>query len=132
MFIPAGFGTVAPYFSVRNAPAFVDFLVGGLGGVRVGTHLRPDGSVANAQVRWGDTTVMVGESREAADLSAIALILYVENADAAVAQAVAHGAMAIMDVSDQPYGDRQGGVADKWGMTWWLSQRLTAAAYMFE
>ncbi len=131
MFIPEGFGAVTPYLSVRDAPGFVDFLVRGLGGVHVGTHTRPDGSVANAQVRWHGTTVMVGESREAADLSAISLILYVEDADAAVAQAVASGATQIMAVSDQPYGDRQGGVSDRWGMTWWLSQRLTAEAYDF-
>lgn len=131
MVIPAGFGTVTPYFSVRDAPAFVDFLVAGLGGVHVGTHLRPDGSVANAQVRWGGTTVMIGESRKAADRSAISLIVYVEDADAAVARAVAHGATPIAEVSDQPYGDRQGGVADKWGMMWWLSQRLTAEPYGF-
>jgi PhnB protein len=48
-----------------------------------------------------------------------------------MARAVDAGATAISPVADMPYGDRQGGVIDEWGMTWWISQRLTAEPYSF-
>ena len=135
MLVPEGFGTLAPYFSVRDASAFVDFLVDGLGGVHLGSHVR-DGRIGNAQVRFGTgattSTVMICESRNDAELSALAVYLFVDDAEAALARAVAHGAMQIMAIADMPYGDRQGGVADRWGMTWWLSQRLTAEPYSFD
>ena len=55
--------------------------------------------------------------------------LYVENADEAMAKAVAAGATAIMEVANMPYDDRQGGVKDAWGNLWWISQRLVDGPY---
>lgn len=55
--------------------------------------------------------------------------LYVEDADAAMSRAIAAGATVIMDVADQPYQDRQGGVRDPCGNLWWISQRLVDGPY---
>jgi PhnB protein len=55
--------------------------------------------------------------------------LYVENADSAMAKAVAAGASKIMDVSDMPYDDRQGGIKDPCENIRWLSQRLIPGPY---
>lgn len=136
MHVPQGFASIAPYLMVTDADDYVAFLVAAFGGTYLGTSRRPDGSVANAQVPFGtgDTvaTVMVGEARTPDDSSRIDLMLYVPNAPAALARAVAAGAKEIMAIDDMPYGDRQGGVVDRRGVTWWLSQRLTAAAYDFE
>jgi PhnB protein len=46
-----------------------------------------------------------------------------------MAQAISAGATPILAVSDMPYGDRQGGVTDKHGNIWWLSQRLQPGPY---
>ena len=136
MFVPAGFATVAPYLVVDGAADYVAFLVAGLGGVHVGSSIRPDGVIANAQVRFGDgdhaATIMVSEAQAEFPAGSTHLYLFVADADAAQAQAVAHGATALMPVGDKPYGDRQGGVVDRWGMTWWISQRLTAEPYDFD
>jgi PhnB protein len=135
MFIPAGFATIAPYLVVEDAADYVDFLVDGLGGVHVGTSADPDGRIANAQVRFGDgtsaATVMISDATDDFPPGTAALYLYVADADAAMARAVDAGATAISPVADMPYGDRQGGVIDEWGMTWWISQRLTAEPYSF-
>jgi PhnB protein len=129
MFQPPGFHSVTPYFFVDNAAGFVAFLVAGLGGELLGTTLRADGLIANARVRLGDSAVMVSEA--SADFPAMAapFYLYVADADAAMARAMAAGAVQIMPVSDMPYDDRQGGVRDAWGQIWWLSQRLVAGPY---
>jgi len=55
--------------------------------------------------------------------------LYVEDADAAMAQALQHGAELEMEIDDMPYGDRQGGVRDAQGNIWWISQRTVEKPY---
>jgi PhnB protein len=42
---------VTPYFIMANAEAFVRFLVRGLGGTETCRTLRPNGLIANMQVR---------------------------------------------------------------------------------
>jgi len=128
MLIPPGFNTVAPYFFVERAGDFLRFLVQGLGGEDILRHM--DGErIANAQVRLGTSTVMVSEASQAFPAMPASYYLYVENADDAMARAVAAGAQAIMAVADMPYGDRQGGVRDAHGNLWWLSQRLVPGPY---
>lgn len=129
MHVPQGFGVVTPYIFVDDADRYVAFLVSALGGVEVGRSTMPDGRIANCQVRFGSTTVMVSEASEQFPASKAAFYLYVENADAAMARAVTGGAEAIMDVADMPYDDRQGGVRDPAGNIWWISQRLTDRPY---
>ena len=128
MHLPPGFNTVTPYLFVTDAPAFLAFLVEGLGGVEVGRHLR-EGRVANAQVRLGTSTVMVSEASPQYPAMSASYYLYVENADEAMARAVRAGAVAVLAVGDMPYGDRQGGIRDKHGNIWWLSQRLQPGPY---
>ena len=126
MLMPPGFNTVTPNFMVNDAAALVRFLIDGLGGVEV---LRPDGAIANAQVRLGSSTVMISESSKDFPGMCASCYLYVDDADAAMARAIQAGATQVMVVADQPYGDRQGGVKDAHGNLWWLSQRLVAGPY---
>ncbi|WP_010585677.1 VOC family protein [Schlesneria paludicola] len=129
MYIPPGFNTVTPYFFVKDAGAFVTFLVDGLGGVESLRSLREDGCIANVQVQLGTSTVMVSEASDNFGPMASSFYLYVENADESMRRALDHGAILIMDVGDQPYGDRQGGVKDTHGNIWWISERIVHAPY---
>jgi len=128
-YVPPGFGTVTPYFFVRDAEAFVRFLVTGLDGEETIRSIRPDGRIANAQVRIGTTTVMVSESSPRYPPMPGSYYLYVADADASMQRALDAGATLEMPVGDMPYGDRQGGVRDAHGNIWWISQRLVAAPY---
>jgi PhnB protein len=144
MYIPPGFSTVTPYFFVEKAEAFVQFLINGLGGREICRTLRPDGQIANVQVLFGSegaggasdgapalgsSAVMVSEASANYPAMASAFYLYVEDADAAMARALAHGGQLEMAVANMPYGDRQGGVRDAHGNIWWISQRLVEAPY---
>jgi len=128
MILPPGFNTVTPYFFVNDAPAFLTFLVDGLGGTEIGRHVH-DGRIANAQIRLGTSTIMVSEASAQFPAMPGSYYLYVENADEAVARATRAGAISIMDVQDMPYDDRQGGVRDPHGNLWWISQRLVEGPY---
>lgn len=129
MYIPPGFSTITPYCFVRDAHAFIRFLCDGLGGEARCTTLRPDGQVQNAQIAVGTAMLMVSEATPRYPPAGGAFYLYVEDAHAAMARALAHGATLEMPVADMPYGDRQGGVRDAHGHIWWITQRLVEAGY---
>lgn len=128
MRIPPGYNTVTPYFIVEDATSFLAFLVQGLGGLEIGRHMNGE-RIANAQVRLNTSTVMVGEASGDYPPMRGSYYLYVENADEAMEKATAAGATKIMDVADKPYDDRQGGVKDRWGNLWWISERLVDGPY---
>ena len=128
MHIPPGFNTVTPYFFVDRVADFLTFLTQGLGGKEVGRHMTGD-RIANAQVRLGTSTVMMSEASPAFPAMPASYYLYVESADEAMAKAIAAGAIQITAVTNMPYGDRQGGVRDRHGNLWWLSQRLVPGPY---
>ena len=129
MIIPPGFGTVAPYLFVKHAGDYVSFLIKAFECEEVGRSSRPDGKIANCQVRFGSATIMLSESGEKYPPTHSSFYLYVDNAELAMQRALDNGATLEMAVMDMAYGDRQGGVTDPAGNTWWISQRLTTEGY---
>ena len=129
MHVPPGFTTVFPYIFAKNAGAYLDFLTAGLGGEVTDVAKSTGATVRNAHVRFGDTTIMVSEAPPAFSDMKSTFYLYVENADAAMARALAAGGVEQSPIKDQAYGDRQGGVRDPVGNIWWLSQRLAPGGY---
>ncbi len=125
-----GFTRLFPYIFADDADAYLSFLTVGLGGEVAGVHRNPDGTVANAHVVFGDTTIMVSEARgEFPATTCASYYLYVADADAATDRAVAAGGTLRMAPMDMPYGDHQSGVTDPAGNVWWLSQRLRPGPY---
>ena len=128
MYVPPGFGTVAPYIFANDAEQLVRFLAEGLGGKETCRTMRGD-SIANCQVAIGTTTLMVSEATDRFPPSRASFYLYVENAEQSVQRAIDAGANLVMAVADMPYDDRQGGVSDPSGNLWWISQRLVEEPY---
>lgn len=126
--IPAGYNTVTPYYFVDRASEFIDFLVRGLGGKEL-SRQSANGRIAHAEVRLGTSTVMVSDARSDYPAMRAAYYLYVADANAAMTTAIAAGAEQVMSVQDMSYGDRQGGIRDKHGNLWWISQRLVDGPY---
>lgn len=129
MYIPPGFNTVAPYFIVEGAESFITFLKEALGGTETMRTVDDEGVIRNCIVRIGDSSVMVTEAAGKLTPMSMAFYLYVEDADASMQRALDNGATLFMEVDDQPYGDRQGGVRDPHGNYWWISQRIVEAPY---
>ncbi|URI13935.1 VOC family protein [Brevundimonas albigilva] len=129
MYVPEGFAVVTPYIFVEKAEDYVRFLESAFGAHETGRSVGKDGRIANSQLRFGSATIMISEASAQFPASRAALYLYVADADAAVQAAERAGAERIMDVADMPYGDRQGGVRDTAGNSWWVSQRLIPEPY---
>jgi hypothetical protein len=79
---PNGYHTVTPYLTVAGAQAFVVFLETVFGGQVSERILRPDGKIAHADVRIGDSTIMLSDATEDWPSMPAAIYLYVERADA--------------------------------------------------
>lgn len=129
MHVPPGFTQVFPYIFADDAAKYLTFLSEGLGGQIGSVETDANGKVRNAQVRFGDTTVMVSETNKQLGPMKSTYYIYVEDADAAMARAVNAGGVQRGKVAEMPYGDRQGGVIDPAGNIWWISQRLSAGPY---
>jgi uncharacterized glyoxalase superfamily protein PhnB len=119
--IPDGYHTVTPYLKVRGADKLVEFLKQAFDAEEVERLAQPDGTIMHAEVRIGDSIVMLGEARGETDLMPGSLYLYVSDTDATYTRAVQAGASSTMEPADQFYGDRNAGVKDPSGNQWWIA-----------
>jgi len=120
--IPDGYHTVTPYITVRGTAKVLDFLKQAFGAEP--THqpiTRPDGKIMHAEVKIGDSRVMLAEESEMAKASASTLYLYFADVDNMYQQAVKAGGKTIMEPTDMFYGDRCGGVKDSSGNSWMIA-----------
>ena len=120
----ANFPNIAPYFLVRGAPQFIDFLVAAFDGTERIRVARPDGSVMHAEVAIGNSVIELGDANEQYPQRAMATHLYVPDADAAYASAIRAGATPVYaPTDDHPSGDRWGEARDLFGNTWYIATR---------
>ena len=132
---PAGHHTVTPYVIVEDARRAIAFYERAFGAVRTSLTADDAGKVRHAEIRVGDSQIMLAEPFDFGGVAArspgtsggatsMHLYLYVPDVDALFAQAIGAGAREVMPVSDQRYGDRSGGVADPFGHVWWLATHV--------
>ena len=118
---PEGYHTVTPYLTVQGAAKLIDFLKQAFGAQEVFRTMGPDGTIGHAEVRIGDSVVMMAESRGEWKPMPGAIYLYVSDTDAAYKRALQAGATSLMEPADQFYGDRSAGVKDPSGNYWWIA-----------
>jgi PhnB protein len=122
--IPDGYHTVSPYIVVPGVAKLIDFAKQAFGATEVHVSKRPDGSVQHAEIKIGDSIVMMGEAQSGGKNFPAMLHLYVDGVDAVYRRALEAGAKSLREPADQPYGDRSGGVEDAFGNQWWISTHI--------
>ena len=130
--IPPGFHTVTPSLCFKDAAAAIEFYKKALGAAELMRFPAPGGRIGHAEIKIGDSPVMLAD--ENAEMNArsprtiggspVSLMVYVEDVDARVAQAVAAGAKLTRPVANQFYGDRTGGIEDPFGYHWYLATHV--------
>ncbi len=118
--IPDGFHTVTPYLVVQGAAKELDFLKGAFEAKELFRMPQPDGTIMHAEVKIGDSIVMMGEARGQHKPMPCSLYLYVTDADAVYKRALQAGATSTMEPANQFYGDRTAGVRDPAGNQWMI------------
>ena len=123
--IPKGFHAVTPYLTVTDSARAIDFYKRAFGAEELLRVDGPDGKVAHAEIKIGDSIIMLsdemqGWSRSPQSLggTAVNIFLYVKDVDEVFNRAVAEGAKVGMPVSDMFWGDRYGQVTDPFGHSW--------------
>lgn len=123
--IPEGFHTVTPYITASNAKAVIEFLQRAFDATLVERIEDGKGRIRHAQVKVGDSFVMLTDGNDNDCTPAPAsFYLYLNDVDAAYARALSAGGESIMEPADQFYGDRNAGVRDASGNTWWLATHI--------
>jgi uncharacterized glyoxalase superfamily protein PhnB len=116
-----GYHTVTPYLTVEGAAQLIDFLKQAFEAQETRRTAFPDGTIMNAEVRIGDSVVMVSEARGEWNPMPSAIYLYVHDTDATYKLALQAGATSLMEPEDQFFGDRNAGVKDVCGNYWWIA-----------
>jgi PhnB protein len=133
--VPEHLHTVTPRLVVGDGAAAIDFYVRAFAAHEIGERFSdPEGRVIHAEVRIGDSVVMITEESSDAtpakspqSLSGIATAImatYWEDVDDAWERAAIAGAEVIYPLADQFYGERGGRLRDPFGHQWMLSQRI--------
>jgi PhnB protein len=130
--IPDGYTSVAPYLFVDDAKAAIDFYKRAFGATEHGMIQTPDGRVAHAEVKIGDTVVRlcdnlpIFEAKAPSELggTTVEVFLFVEDVDAAVRRAEAAGATVKAEPTNQFWGDRLGRLTDPFGHHWLVASRV--------
>lgn len=119
--VKPGFHTVTPYLIVNGAAPMIEFLRDVFGAEE---RLRvPDatGRVMHAELRIGNAVLELSDGSEEFPPMPSSFHVYLEDADAVYARAMAAGATSLEEPVDQPYGDREAGFADSFGNQWWVA-----------
>jgi PhnB protein len=119
--IPAGFHSVTPYLQVTGAAKLLEFCRLAFGAVEKMRVPRPDGKVMHAEIRIADSVVELADGNDEYKASEVGLHLYVDDADTVYRRALAAGGVSLSEPVDQPYGDREAGVKDPCGNSWWIA-----------
>jgi uncharacterized glyoxalase superfamily protein PhnB len=112
--------TVTPYLVVPDADAELKFLVAAFGATEQMCQRTEKGAVMHAEIRIGDSLIMMGQAGEQFKAKAASLYLWVPNVDELYEKALAAGAASESAPEDKPYGHRNAGVVDSCGITWWI------------
>ena len=119
--IPDGYHSVTPYLLTSEAARLIDFLKQAFAADERERVSRPDGAIMHAEVKIGDSVVMMGEPMEPYGPMPASLYVYVHDMDAIYQRALQAGATSVMEPADQFYGDRSAGVKDPFGNLWWIA-----------
>lgn len=124
--LPEGYHTVTPWIIVKGADALIRYLTAAFDAEEIARVPNEDGTIGHAEVRIGDSVVMLFDAKETWSATPAFFRLYVEDGDAVYQQAIASGGTSITKMTELAFGDKVGRVRDPFGNIWWIQQRLEA------
>lgn len=126
--IPNGFHTVTPYIMVKGVTEVINFLTRTFDAQETERLDAPDGSIGHAEIKIGDSILMLSEERGDWQPMPASLYVYVDDTDATYQRGLEAGGVSVMEPADQFYGDRNAGVKDSAGNCWWIATHIEDVA----
>ncbi len=121
---PRGLRSITPYLFPQDPDRLIDFLKRAFGGEQTLRATRPDGIVMHAEVRIGDSSVMMGSPIGQFGPMQSSIYLYVKDCDAVYQQAIQAGGISVFEPVDMQTGERYGAVKDPAGNIWWIATHV--------
>ncbi len=129
-YLPAGFHSLTVHLTVREAAQYIEFLKRAFDADELSRSPSWDGRLLNASVRIANSIMMLndvfpefgGEAYRSG--RAVRLSLYLPDADAVWAKAIAAGCKVVSPIRDQFWGDRYGEVEDPFGFVWAIATHV--------
>lgn len=124
---------LTPMLTVKDAARAIAYYEAAFGAAEVSRFTSPDGVIV-AELAIDDRRFwVVDENRTAFNLSpdslggtSVRMNLVIDDPDTAVDRAVEAGGRVVFPVGDQPYGLRQGRIADPFGHHWLIGTPIRA------
>lgn len=121
-----------PYLRVKDAGRAIEYYKQAFGAVEKFRLTEPGGRIGHCELLFGDATLMLSEEYpelgflgpQSIGGTSMSIHLHVDDADAAIARAVAAGASVVRPASDAFYGERSGTVRDPFGHEWMLGHSI--------
>ena len=118
-----------PRLVVSDGAAAIEYYTRTLGAKETARYTDPAGKIIHAELTIGPATVAIKDEDDTDPAptslggTPVVIALYVDNADAVAAAMTDAGAQVVYPVSDWPFGERSGRLADPYGHLWMVSQR---------
>ena len=122
--IPQGYYSVTPYLIVDGATKLIDFVKQTFSAQEKERMSGSGGRVSHAELKIGDSIIMMSDSTEEWKPMPGNLYVYVGDVDAVYHKALAAGAVTIREPKDQFYGDRSASVKDPFGNIWGIATHI--------
>ncbi len=123
---------VFAYLCVRDSAAAIDFYTRAFGATEKFRLVEPSGRVGHAEMQLGPFVLILSDAFPEYGIEApapgvlppVRMHLHVDDADAAIACAIAAGATPLGEIDDAFYGERGGRVLDPFGHVWLIGHSI--------
>ena len=122
--IPEGYHSVTPYMIVDNATKLIDFIKQTFNAEERERIMVPGGRVSHAELKIGDSVVMLSDPSEEFKAMPSMIYVYVDDIDRVYARALEAGATPLREPKNQFYGDRNANIKDPFGNVWGIATHI--------
>ena len=112
---------VSVYMMAKDANAVIGFAKAIFGAEEVMRHSRDDGSIMHAELRIGDSVIMLSQGAQDYPAFPVWLHVYVPDVDTTYEAALRYGAQSVQAPARKDDMDKRGGVRDSSGNIWWIA-----------
>lgn len=122
--VPDGYHSITPYLVVSGAAWVIDFAQEAFGAQEIMRLPGPNNTIGHAEIKIGDSVVMLADATTAHPARPANLMLYVPDVDEVYRRALKAGGKSEREPADQFYGDRSASVIDLAGNHWTIATHV--------
>lgn len=130
--IPEGYKGATPYLIIKGAARALEFYQKAFGATEIMRIPAPEGKVGHAEIKIGTAIIMLADefpdmnckSPQSFGGTPVSIMVYVQDVDRFVKQAVSAGAKVLRPVENKFYGDRAGSLEDPFGHQWHFATHM--------